>query len=241
MMAYTYHGTPMTPKAAFAAVMAGRGACVSFYAPQDLRRAIEQCPFLMMDHGGFSFWMAAMRKGEEWDQESRDAWWLAYYAWLDPFIHAPGRFAIIPDSPGAPSQVNDGLLNDWPYGRTLGSPVWHMDGPIARLGKLCERYDRVCIGWIGDPKVEPVGCSRYRRRMDEVAQIMGNRWHPLHMLRGVAVGGDYPFASVDSTSLAQNGHRHDWRDTQPCMIDAREPAKWNGRRWYADNLEAMAA
>jgi hypothetical protein len=175
--------------------------------------------------------MTAMRAGKEWDQESRDAWWLAYYRWLEPRLFVSDRWAITPDSPGAPSQVNDGLLNDWPFGRERGSPVWHMDGRIERLAWLCERYARVCLGWIGDPKKEPVGCDAYRRKMEEVAALMGNTWHPLHMLRGTLVAFDYPFVSADSTSLAQNGHRYD----SPMDEILGDP--WRGRRAYADKLE----
>lgn len=171
-----------------------------------------------------------MRAGMEWDEADRAQWWEAYYRWLEPVIYHPGRFALIPDSPGAPSQINDGLLNDWPFGEK-GAPVWHMNGPIERLGRLCERYPRVCLGWIGDPKREPVGCDAYRRRMDEVAIMMGNTWHPLHMLRGIAVAFDYPFISADATSLAQNGHRYD----SPMEFLWGDP--WQGRVAYADRLE----
>lgn len=178
--------------------------------------------------------MSAMRVGKEWDEAERGEWHQAYYHWLEPIIFHPGRWAIMPDSPAAPSQLNDGLLNDWPFGPARGAPVWHMDGSIDRLARLCERYPRVCVGWIGDPKREPVGCSAYRRKMDEVAALMGNAWHPMHMLRGTAVAFDYPFISADSTSLAQNGHRYDspmarlWGD------------QWGGRRAYAKRLEGNA-
>lgn len=234
-MAQVYHGTPLTPRAALEHILAGRGACVSFYRPDDLELVLRLSPQIMFDHGGFSFWMAAMRAGQEWDQESRDAWWQAYYAWLERIIYHPGRWAIIPDSPGAPSQVNDALLNDWRFGRSQGAPVWHMDGRIERLAQLCERYDRVCLGWIGDPKREPVGCDAYRRKMDEVAALMGNTWHPLHMLRGVAVGGAYPFISCDSTSLAQNH----WRYRAPLFVGT--PDEWSGAVAYAVRLERLAA
>lgn len=172
-----------------------------------------------------------MRAGKEWDETERGEWWQDYLRWLEPIIYHPGRWAIMPDSPGAPSQLNDGLLNDWPFGPSRGVPVWHMDGSIDRLARLCERYPRVCVGWIGDPKKGPVGCPAYRRKMDEVAALMGNQWHPLHMLRGTAVAFDYPFISADSTSLAQNGWRYDspmaelWGD------------RWGGRQAYADRLE----
>lgn len=169
-----------------------------------------------------------MRSGAEWAQD-RD--WTPYFEWLEARLFHPGRWAVIPDSPGAPSQINDGLLNDWPFGQK-GAPMWHMDGPISRLGKLCDRYDRVCLGWIGDPKKEPVGCDAYRRRMDEVAALFGNIWPVIHMMRGVLVAHDYPFASADSTSLAQNG----WRYDSP--FDQLTGDSWRGRRAYADRLES---
>lgn len=181
------------------------------------------------DNGAFSFWMEALRRGEDWCDKPRD--WTPYYRWLEARLHVDGRWAVIPDMPGAPSQLNDSLLNDWPFGTKLGVPLWHMDGPLDRLGKLCERYDKVALGWIGDPKNEPVGCDRYRNRMDEVAKLFGNRWPDTHMMRGIAVAYDYPFISADATSLAQNGHRYD------SPIDTLCGDQWRGRRAYADKLE----
>ncbi|MBB4642391.1 hypothetical protein [Rhizorhapis suberifaciens] len=133
--------------------------------------------------------------------------------------------------PGAPSQLNDALLNDWPFGQK-GAPLWHMDGSIDRLGRLCERYGRVCLGWVGETKADQaVGCDAFRKRMDEVAAFLGNRWPVIHMMRGTAVVQDYPFHSADSTSLAQNG----WRYDSP--MDEAFGDRWRGRRAYADRLE----
>lgn len=233
MMALVYHGTPITPAPALAAAGA-RAFCVSYYRPDSLGTVEAQSPFIMYDNGAFSSWMEAVRGGvDPMDAGRLD--WSAYYDWLDERLYQPGRWAVIPDKPAAPSQINDGLLNEWPHGQSKGAPVWHMDGPLDRLARLCERYDRVCLGWIGHPKREPVGCDAYRRRMDEVAALMGDRWHPLHMLRGVAVGGDYPFVSCDSTSLAQNHHRYRLR------LFAGTPDEWSGVAAYADSLERKAA
>ena len=185
-------------------------------------------PVSCFDNGAFSFWQAALRRGEEWDDKPRD--WTPYYHWLEPRLQ-PGRWAVIPDMPGAPSQLNDALLSDWPFGRSWGVPLWHMDGPLERLGRLCEAYDMVALGWIGHPKKEPVGCDAYRRRMDEVSQLFGNRWPSTHMMRGVLVAHDHPFTGADSTSLAQNGWRHD------TPIDTLLGDRWAGRRAYADRLE----
>lgn len=239
-MAFVYHGTPVTPKAAFDAVMPGRGACVSFYRPDNVDAVEAACPFIMYDPGTASPWFAAMRRGEAWDYTEQDP--RPYYAWLEQRLFEPGRWAIVYDVPGAPSQYNDGFLNDCPFGRSRMAPVFHMDGPLARLGRLCEKFDRVCLGWIGDPKREPVGCNAYRRKMDEIDTLMGNVWHPMHQLRGIAVAGDYPqLVSTDATTLGQNGHRHDWLDDQHDPFSPYPVGPWKGRREYADNLEAMAA
>jgi hypothetical protein len=189
------------------------------------RRWRQSAPPSCFDNGAFSFWKAAQRAGQEW---ATDRDWSAYYDWLEPRLFHPGRWAVIPDMPGAPSQLNDALLNEWPHGQR-GSPLWHMDGPIERLLRLCERYDRVCLGWVGPGK--GIDCPDYHARMEDVAKALGNRWPVLHMMRGTAVAFDYPFASADSTSLAQNGWRYD------TAFDFGD--KWAGRRNYADKLEGL--
>lgn len=42
-----YHGTPLTPRAAFNSVMPGRAACVSFFRPDDLEAVLAVCPQAM--------------------------------------------------------------------------------------------------------------------------------------------------------------------------------------------------
>lgn len=213
--------------------------CVSFYTPQDVETVDRISPKIMYDNGAFSEWRAALKRGEPWFIRED---WTPYYRWLEPRLFEPGRWAVIPDAPGAPSQLNDSLLKDWPFGTEKGAPLWHMDGPISRLIDLASRYDRVCLGWVGefDPATgtiradqKAVGCAAYRRTMDEVDKAFGNRWpENVHMMRGIAVAHDYPFGSADATSLAQNGHRYD------SPMDALTGAPWRGRKAYADALEA---
>lgn len=231
-----YHGTPVTPNAAFDAIMPGRAACVSFFRPDQINRASALCPKLMLDNGAYSFWQEAMRAGKEFAPD-RD--WRDFYDWVGPRLVGE-TWAVIPDRPGAPSQLNDALLNDWPFGVERAAPLWHMDGPISRLLRLAEKYPRVCLGWIGeiDPATNKVrkdqravGCAAYRHRMDEVAAALGNQWPNLHMMRGTAVFRDYPFTSADSSSIAKNGWRYDSR-----IYDIiGDP--WAGRIAYADRLE----
>lgn len=214
--AVIYHGTPIVPNAAFEAIMPSRAACISFYRPDQVHLAETHCPKIMFDNGAFSFWQAALRAGQEWAEERN---WSDYYEWLEPRL-IEGRWAVIPDSPGAPSQINDGLLNDWPFDQ-WGAPLWHMDGPIERLGRLCDKYDRVCFGWVGRfdedkggiaADEQAVGCEAYHRRMDEVAAFFGNQWPTIHMMRGIAVARDYPFRQrrqyITRTERSQAGQRN---------------------------------
>lgn len=48
-----YHGTPLTPRAAFDAIMPGRAACVSFYRPDNLEAVTAVCPQAMFRPWGF--------------------------------------------------------------------------------------------------------------------------------------------------------------------------------------------
>lgn len=237
MSATIYHGTPVTPRAALQA-LAGRAFCVSYFRADSVADVEALGPFIMYDNGAYSFWKQTRREGREWTEAERD--WRPYYGWLEERLWAPGRWAVIPDRIAAPSQLNDALLAEWPHGTSRGAPVWHMDGPLPRLARLCELYDRVCLGWVGEfdpaigdirPEQRDVGCPAWRRRMDEVAKLFGNDWPCVHMLRGTAVAGEYPFSSADSSSLAQNG----WRYDRP--MDALFGAQWAGRLAYADRLE----
>jgi hypothetical protein len=193
-MAYPdiYHVTPMTPNAAMESVCVNRNVLISMYDPRQLQRALRLAAKILADHGRFSTWIAAMKAGKEWsdDDVPRDV----YYRWLEPWIWNDNATAIMCDIPGAPSQLNDNELLDWPFPIEKGLPVYHMDGPIARFGRLLSIYPRVAMGWIGHPKREPVGCEGYWRRVEEIEQELGaDIWPQVHMLRGVAVAGMRPF------------------------------------------------
>ncbi|NQE62902.1 hypothetical protein [Caulobacter sp. RHG1] len=187
-----HHVTPITPNAALIDVCTGRDLLVSMYRPDQLATVLEIGRLIITDHGNFSTWIAAMKAAREWSEENVPS--ATYFKWLEPFIWRPNVKAIMPDIPGAPSQINDGQLLDWPFPVEKGMPVYHMDGPIARFGRLLEKYPRVCMGWIGDPKKEPVGCDAYWRRVEEIERELGlDVWQQTHMLRGVAVAFDRPF------------------------------------------------
>jgi hypothetical protein len=84
-----------------------------------------------------------------------------------------------------------------------------MDEPADRLLRLVDEFPKVCIGSTAEYAV--VLSDSWERRMDEVLNLVARSrqflpW--LHMLRGMqCLGLRWPFASVDSTDIAQNHHR----------------------------------
>jgi hypothetical protein len=221
-MAYPdiFHVTPMTPNAAMESVCVDRNVLISMYDPRQLQRALRLAAKILADHGRFSTWIAAMKAGREWsdDDVPRDV----YYRWLEPWIWNANATAIMPDIPGAPSQLNDNELLDWPFPIEKGLPVYHMDGPIARFGRLLSKYPRVAMGWIGHPKREPVGCEGYWRRVEEIEHELGTDiWPQVHMLRGVAVAGMRPFC--------RRGQQQPGAKRAPARLARHAPGVRHGR------------
>jgi hypothetical protein len=190
-----YHGTPITPVSALYE-LSGRHFCVSHARPDDVRRVHQIGQSVLLDNGAFS----KFKRGYETN-------WTAYYEWCDEWLQFPTTWAIIPDVIDAGTQEQDALLREWPHGQR-GAPVWHMDEPIHRLLRLTDEWPRVCIGSTAEywQVMSPV----WERRMDEAWTELSARhkrtpW--VHMLRGMQLSGRrWPFASVDSTDIAQNHH-----------------------------------
>ena len=192
-----YHGTPITPYAALYA-LAGRHFCVSHFRPDQVARVEEQAQTLMLDNGAFSHFKL---KAPKYD-------WTDFYEWCDPLLDRPTTWAVIPDVIDAGSQEQDALLREWPHGHR-GAPVWHMDEPISRLLRLLDDWPRVCIG--STAEYWQIKSSVWVRRMDDIwnnVALRHRRAPWIHMLRGMQLSGDvWPFASVDSTDVAQNHNR----------------------------------
>ena len=226
-MTIHYHGTPITPIEVLYELR-GCSFCVSHAAPQDVERCHAIGEAVLLDNGAF-------RKF----QSGGDTNWPAYYAWTDRWLNYPTTIAIPPDVIDAPSQEQDALLNEWPHGKRQAAPVWHMDEPLYRLCRLVDAgYNRVCIGSTAQYLVvlSPAWEERMDETWDQLAATFG-RTPPIHMLRGMQCSGlRWPFASVDSTDVAQNHHRpHN---------GARAMAnRWNAKqcpgRWTPRNREQM--
>lgn len=169
---------------------------------------------VLLDNGAFS----AHTQGYAPD-------WPGYYAWCDRWLDYPTTSAIIPDVIDAPSQIQDGMLNEWPHG-ARGIPVWHLDEPLERLYRLCDEWPKVAFGSTGE--FWEVLSDPWCGRVDEAFTGLEQRHRRVpwtHMLRGMQMAADrtFPFASLDSTDVAQN---HSSR-----LKTAREMAQ----RWDAGN------
>lgn len=223
-----YHGTPITPVAALYE-LAGRHFCVSHARPEQVARVHEIGQSVMLDNGAFSKWKRAA-----------DTDWPRFYDWCDRWLSYPSTWAVIPDVIDGGSQLQDALLRDWPFGHR-GAPVWHMDEPLSRLLRLCSEWPKVCIGSTAEYRV--VMSDVWRRRMDECWNALAAEHRHLpwvHMLRGMQCGGEqWPFASADSTNIAQNHWRP--QNTPRSMADELDamqtPGAWVRR---AEQLELVA-
>ena len=215
-----YHGTPITPITALYELR-GRCFCVSHAAPGDVSRCHSIGQSVMLDNGAYSKW-----------KRGRDTDWPSFYDWAEPWLGFPTTWAVIPDVIDGGSQMQDALIREWPFAHK-GAPVWHMDEPLGRLERLAGEWPRVCIGSTAEYAVVLSGC--WVRRMDECwgALARGRRFLPtVHMLRGMQLSGDrWPFASVDSTDVAQNHNRP--QNAPRAMADRWDalqcPGKWHNQ------------
>jgi hypothetical protein len=215
-----YHGTPINPVRELYG-LAGRHFCVSFYDPRQVERCHEIGQSVMLDNGAFSKWKSGTPTN-----------WPAFYAWCERWLGFPTTWAVIPDEIDAGSQAQEALMREWPFGHR-GAPVWHMDEPLDRLLRLTDEWPKVCVGSTAEYAV--VLSDAWCRRIDEVFNEVARRhrflpW--LHMLRGMQLSGrHWPFASVDSTDIAQNHNRA--HNTPRAMADRwdamQTPGAWETR------------
>lgn len=218
-----YHGLPITNRGSTAAVAAVNGghAFISFRSPEQLGLAIEICQSFAVDNGAFSAWKSGKPVAD----------WNRYYAWIGGLRRVPTfDFAVIPDVIDGDEAANDELLNEWPWRISapwVGAPVWHMHESIKRLSRLALAFPRVCIGSSGEYASvgKPGWWNRIAEAMNAVCDKSGLPVCKLHGLRMLdpEVFSRLPFASADSTNIAQNiGIDSKWRGTYtPYSQDAR--------------------
>ena len=231
-MTIHHHVTPITPLAALYDLR-GRHFMVSHARPDDVERVHAIGQSVALNNGALSKWMSG-----------RDTDWSGYHAWTDRWLDCPTTWAIVPDEIGAGTQEQDALIREWPHGKRQAAPVWHMDEPVTRLLTLCEQgWNRVCIGSTDEYRV--VLSLAWTVRMDEaygeMRRVFGRRLPPTHMLGGMQFSGlRWPFASVDSSDIAQNHWRA--QNTPRAMADCWDAMQCGeAKAWaapaYAARLE----
>lgn len=213
-----YHGLPITPAAAASKVLSGRHAFVSFAHSDQLEIAVEACQSFSVDNGAFSAWASGKPITD----------WMPYYGFAGRCRRIPScDFAVIPDVIDGSEVDNDALLREWPLPRWFGAPVWHMHESIERLVRIAWEWPRVCIGSSG--QYATVGDERWWQRIAQAMNAITDedgfpicKLHGLRMLNP-EVFSRLPFASADSTNIAQNiGIDSAWRGTyQPPDKDWR--------------------
>jgi hypothetical protein len=220
-----YHGTPITPREKLLA-LPGRHFCVSFATPRDLAPCLEIGASVMGDNGAFT----VHTRGGVLDVPG-------YYRWLAPWLRHP-HWAVVPDVIGGDTDAQRRLARTWAFDRSLGAPVWHLHRCFDYLRELADSWPRICFGSSAEfwnPRTDA-----WRRRVDDAFNVLARRGHIpwVHMLRamGEASRGPWPFASADSTNVAQNHSKHRLTvDLFADDVDRRNPPQL----WRDTTIPAM--
>lgn len=216
-----YHGLPIWPTEAAARAIGGGHAFVSFHRPEQLGLVLETASSFAVDNGAFSAWKSGKPITD----------WSLFYEWVAELHRYPSfDFAVIPDVIDGDEAANDALLDAWPWREAaphVGAPVWHLHESLERLERLALSWPRVCLGSSGDFASigTPAWWTRMAEAMDVVCDRAGRPVCKLHGLRMLdpAVFSRFPFASADSTNIAQNvGIDQKWKGT---YLPVNKPAR----------------
>lgn len=204
-----YHGGPINPESCAVETWAGRHAFISFARPHQIEMIGAIAQTFACDNGAFTKWKEAAGKTINWDD---------YYPFIKRWMNHPGfDFAIIPDVIDGGEAENDALLKEWPHGKIVGVPVWHMNESDDRFIRLCNEYPRVAIGSCGEYDVKSPRKAVLRLK-DIIRHVVDEYGQPICKLHGLrmlnpAIFTKLPLASADSTNVARN-----------CKLDT----KWEG-------------
>lgn len=217
-----YHGTPLGGKSIERVpFMRNRHFFVSFLSQEDLPLISDAAASFAFDNGAFTLWRTGHAATD----------WRPYMRWVRDWARHPRfAFAIIPDVIDGSEQDNDCLIAEWKVfdwqGRHhCGVPVWHLHESLERLAALVSAWPRVALGSSGE-YANP-GAPKWKLRMSEAMSVCCDhegrplaKLHGLRMLRSDIVER-YPFASCDSTNVAQNSHRGS-KSPYPAMNQSQE-------------------
>ena len=197
-----YHGGPITPTEVAVKVWTGRHAMVSFARSEQVQLAAEVAHSFSIDNGAYTTW----RTGEQFDMQ-------AYRSFVDEWRDHPGcDWHLIPDVIDGDEQENLLMTRRWGFPSHQAVPVYHMHETLDYFGYLMSQYPRVAIGSSGE--FATIGTDAWWRRMLEIMEkaCPGEDGRPIRKLHGLrmmspTIFSHIPFASVDSSGVAQNHHR----------------------------------
>jgi hypothetical protein len=212
------HGTPITPKHLLQQ-MHGASFCVSYFRPDQLEDVIPllgEDSLLLLDNGAWS----AFQRGVEFSPE----YWDGYWAWAKAVLdRVPQAVAVVPDVIGGTVAQNWAMFTEelpdfmWGYEHRM-MMVWHLAEPISYLEHMVHSgFGYIAFGSTGEYLT--VGNARWDSRIDEAFAAIdrlcldpaqGLARPRIHMMRGLGQlkRGRHPFATADSTNIAQNHHRY---------------------------------
>lgn len=192
-----YHGVTISSNSTAAEILSGRHAMVSFAKPTQLPTVAAVCQSFALDNGAFSIW----KHGGELDPEK-------YYRFVETWKSHPGfDWCIIPDTIEGSEDDNRRMVDEWPFGKFVGVPVWHLHESLDYLEYLAINWPRLALGSSG--KFRQPGSPAWWERIVEAMEIICEDGQPRTKIHGLrmlapAIFTKIPFASCDSTMVAQN-------------------------------------
>lgn len=215
-----FHGGPITPDTAAMRAWKGRHACVSFANQGQLVLASEITQSFFLDCGAYTFKSSGINMD-----------WNLYYDFVRRWMNHPRfSFSIIPDVIGGSEVENNLLIDEWPLGRIVGVPVWHMNESDDKFIKLCSDYPRVAIGSMGEYDAKRPKLCRARLR-DLISHVLDENGYPITKLHGLRMLNKdifmhIPLSSADSTNIARNIGMDSYWDKTPYKTSSRETRAW---------------
>jgi len=199
-----YHGGRHSTWQVAVEIWKRRYALVSYADPQQVAIAADVTQSFALDNGAFSVW----KQGIEVD-------WRAYYDWVGEWRRHPGfDWAIIPDVIEGDEAANDALIDQWPFGRYAGIPVWHFHESLDRLARLAAEWPRVALGSSG--QFATIGTAKWWSRRQQIMETACDeegrpkvKLHGLRMLRP-AICKHLPLASTDSAGVSRGVGTTNW-------------------------------
>lgn len=188
--------------------MIQRDVLIPFPRPEDLEIARLVARSFIFDNGAFTAW----RRG----QPVTD--WQPYVEFCKAWQPHPAfQWAIIPDVIDGTEEDNNNLICWWStrFPSRYSVPVWHLHESMKRLRNLInpqQGFPAIAIGSSGEYATP--GTTKWFDRMDKAWKVLAPNGKCRQKVHGLRMADPflqkrYPFASVDSTNVAQNGSRLD--------------------------------